>query len=169
MLDYRSRLVLSRKRKLQELYAVSRHIGRSKSFPNIDVVARWGTRDDLASGSGVPLEDLERKFLEDNDLEKYAPPVGTTYGELRTDDVRGTEGSCSAKLRCRHIPFRIMALHRNLVGRHRPRLLHGTPRQSLRNLPRSLRASPLSHRASYSPLSDCDCGLRLLPPARLHR
>ena len=52
------------------------------------MVARWGTRDDLAGGSGVPLEDLERKFLEDNDLEKYAPPIGTRYGELRADAMR---------------------------------------------------------------------------------
>ncbi|KAF8536725.1 hypothetical protein BDD12DRAFT_889509 [Trichophaea hybrida] len=56
-------IISSRKRKLQELYAVSRHIERSKPFPAPDVILKWGTIDD-------GLDELERKFLEDNDIER---------------------------------------------------------------------------------------------------
>jgi chromatin modification-related protein VID21 len=59
-----STIISSRKRKLQELYAVSRHIERSKPFPAPDVILRWGTIDD-------GLDELERKFLEDNDIERF--------------------------------------------------------------------------------------------------
>jgi len=63
-----SSIILSRKRKLQELYAVSRHIESSKPFPAPDAILRWGRKDD-------GLEELERKFLEDNDIERYALEV----------------------------------------------------------------------------------------------
>lgn len=49
-----SAIVSSRKRKLQELYAVSRHIERSKPFP----------------GRQVAPDDVESRFLDDNDIEK---------------------------------------------------------------------------------------------------
>jgi hypothetical protein len=47
---------------------VSRHIESSKPFPAPDAILRWGKKDD-------GLEELERKFLEDNDIERYALEV----------------------------------------------------------------------------------------------
>lgn len=56
----------SRKRKLHQLYAVSRHIERSKPFPPSEVVSWWGSRDN----GDIVLEELEKRFIDDNDLEK---------------------------------------------------------------------------------------------------
>jgi hypothetical protein len=62
---YCRRIRQSRKRKLQELYAVERHTKRLKPFPSSDIVARWGE-------TGAVLDELEQKFLDENDIEKYA-------------------------------------------------------------------------------------------------
>ena len=82
---YYRRLVQSRKRKLQELYSVSCHLGRAKPLPSFDAVSKWGTRD------GAADED-ERRFLEENDLEKYGhclgPPVVACLVRGPPADVR---------------------------------------------------------------------------------
>jgi chromatin modification-related protein VID21 len=60
-------IIISRKRKLQELYAVCRHVERSKVFPNGDIVATWGTVEDYG---GANMEDAEKRFLEENDMDR---------------------------------------------------------------------------------------------------
>lgn len=67
LIIYRS-VIISRKRKLQELYAVCRHVGRSESFPNADIVATWGAIEEYG---GANMEDPEKQFLEENDMERF--------------------------------------------------------------------------------------------------
>ena len=57
---------------LHQLYATLCYIERSKPYPPPEIVASWGARD---NGDSV-LDELERKFMDDNDLEKYVLPAG---------------------------------------------------------------------------------------------
>ncbi|RPA92085.1 hypothetical protein L873DRAFT_1711364 [Choiromyces venosus 120613-1] len=66
-LEERKNLIVSRKRKLQEVYAVCRHIDRTKPFPNADIVETWGT---IERYEGANMEDGEKRFLEENDIER---------------------------------------------------------------------------------------------------
>ncbi|KAL7272133.1 hypothetical protein RUND412_005075 [Rhizina undulata] len=56
-------IVSSRKRKLQELYAVCRHLDQFKDFPSTEIIEQWGK-------PAFHVEAAERRFLEENDLEK---------------------------------------------------------------------------------------------------
>ncbi|CUS09932.1 unnamed protein product [Tuber aestivum] len=66
-LEEQKNIVVSRKRKLQEIYAVCRHIDRTKPFPNADIVETWGT---IERYEGANMEDGEKRFLEENDIER---------------------------------------------------------------------------------------------------
>ncbi|KAG0124849.1 hypothetical protein HOY82DRAFT_543488 [Tuber indicum] len=66
-LEERKNLIVSRKRKLQEVYAACRHIDRTKPFPNADIVKTWGT---IERYEGANMEDGEKRFLEENDIER---------------------------------------------------------------------------------------------------
>ncbi|KAG0635389.1 hypothetical protein HOY80DRAFT_1057255 [Tuber brumale] len=66
-LEERKNLIISRKRKLQEVYAACRHIDRTKPFPNADIVKTWGT---IERYEGANMEDGEKRFLEENDIER---------------------------------------------------------------------------------------------------
>ncbi|PWW73713.1 hypothetical protein C7212DRAFT_365973 [Tuber magnatum] len=66
-LEERKNIVISRKRKLQEVYAVCRHIDRTKPFPNADIVETWGT---IERYGGANMEDGEKRFLDENDIER---------------------------------------------------------------------------------------------------
>lgn len=52
---------------MQEIYAACRHIDRTKPFPSADIVQTWGT---IENYEGANMEEGEKKFLEENDLEK---------------------------------------------------------------------------------------------------